>query len=120
MSSFFKPVDPAGNGVLVLGAQKDPSDPQYADDDGIKDYKADVAKYGGGANPNDGSVLTGYNIGTVVVQNLKDAANVRRHQPRQPHERGVEHQGQDAGLASAAPTRSNGNDDAYPWRPWSS
>jgi branched-chain amino acid transport system substrate-binding protein len=74
VSSFFKPVDPAGNGVLVLGAQKDPSDPQYANDEGIKQYKADVGQYGGGANPNDGSVLTGYNVGTVVVQNLKDAA----------------------------------------------
>ena len=32
VASFFKPVDPAGDGVYVLGQQKDPSDPQYAND----------------------------------------------------------------------------------------
>ena len=31
VASFFKPVDPAGDGVYVLGQQKDPSDPQYAE-----------------------------------------------------------------------------------------
>ena len=33
MASFFKPVDPAGDGVYILGQQKDPSDPRFADDD---------------------------------------------------------------------------------------
>ena len=32
VASFFKPVDPAGNGVYILGQQKDPSDPQWAED----------------------------------------------------------------------------------------
>jgi len=38
VSSFFKPVDPAGNGVLLLGQQKDPSDPAFTNDPAIKQY----------------------------------------------------------------------------------
>ena len=50
VASFFKPVDPAGNGVYVLGQQKDPSDPQYANDPAMKAYLADVTQYGAGAD----------------------------------------------------------------------
>ena len=39
-----------------LGQQKDPSDPQYADDPAMKQYMADVAQYGAGADPKNGSV----------------------------------------------------------------
>lgn len=74
VKSFFAPVDPAGNGVLIVGAQKDPSDKQYDADPAMVTYKADVAKYGGGANPADGSVLTGYNIAALTVANLAQAA----------------------------------------------
>ena len=35
VASFFKPVDPAGNGVYLLLQQKDPSDPQYANDPAV-------------------------------------------------------------------------------------
>ncbi len=35
VASFFKPVDPAGNGVYLLLQQKDPSDPQFADDPAV-------------------------------------------------------------------------------------
>ena len=45
VASFFKPVDPAGNGVYLLLQQKDPSDPQFADDPAVVEYKADIAKY---------------------------------------------------------------------------
>lgn len=74
VQSFFKPVDPAGNGVLLVAAQKDPSDPQYATDPAVVTYKADVQKYGGGANANDGSVLTGYNLAALLVDTLDKAA----------------------------------------------
>ena len=74
VQSFFKPIDPAGNGVLLIAAQKDPSDPQYANDPAIVTYKADIAKHGGGANANDGSILTGYNIAALLVDSLEKAA----------------------------------------------
>jgi len=76
VQSFFKPVDPAGNGVLLIAAQKDPSDPQYATDPAVTTYKADVEKHGGGANANDGSILTGYNIGALLVDSLEKATKM--------------------------------------------
>lgn len=76
VQSFFKPVDPAGNGVLLIAAQKDPSDPQYAADPAVTAYKADVQTHGGGANANDGSILTGYNIGALVVDSLEKASRM--------------------------------------------
>ena len=74
VASFFKPVDPAGNGVYLLLQQKDPSDPQYADDPAVVEYKADIAKYGEGADPNNGQILTGYDVGLQVVDTLTRAA----------------------------------------------
>jgi ABC-type branched-subunit amino acid transport system substrate-binding protein len=73
VASFFKPVDPAGDGVYVLGQQKDPSDPQYADDEAMVEYKADVAEFGGGADANNASVLTGYNSGASLTDTLTRA-----------------------------------------------
>ena len=54
VASFFKPVDPAGDGVYVLGQQKDPSDPRFADDEAVVQYKEDVAEFGAGADANNG------------------------------------------------------------------
>ena len=76
VASFFKPVDPAGNGVYVLGQQKDPSDPQFANDPAMTAYKADVAKYGQGADANNGSILTGYNLAALMVDTLQRAAKL--------------------------------------------
>jgi ABC-type branched-subunit amino acid transport system substrate-binding protein len=74
VASFFKPVDPAGNGVYLLLQQKDPSDPQFADDPAVVAYKADIAKYASGADPNNGQILTGYDVGLQVVDTLTKAA----------------------------------------------
>lgn len=76
VSSFFKPVDPAGNGVLLLGQQKDPSDPAFTDDPAMKQYYADVAQYGAGADPKNGSVLTGYNAGQLTAHAVEEAAKL--------------------------------------------
>jgi branched-chain amino acid transport system substrate-binding protein len=76
VASFFKPVDPAGNGVFLLGVQKDPSDPQYANDPAVVQYKADIAKYASGADPNNGQILTGYDVGLLVVDTLTRAAKM--------------------------------------------
>ncbi len=40
----------------MLGQQKDPSDPRFADDEAMVQYKADVAEFGAGADANNGSV----------------------------------------------------------------
>ncbi len=74
VQSFFKPVGPAANGVLLITAQKDPSDPKYDADPAVSTYKADVQRYGGGANAVDASILTGYNIAALVVDSLEKAA----------------------------------------------
>jgi branched-chain amino acid transport system substrate-binding protein len=76
VSSFFKPVDPAGNGVLLLGQQKDPSDPAFTNDPAMKQYYADVAQYGAGADPKNGSVLTGYNAGALTAHAVEEAAKL--------------------------------------------
>ncbi len=76
VASFFKPVDPAGNGVYLLLQQKDPSDPQFANDPAVTAYKADVAKYGAGADPNNGQILTGYDVGLQVIDTLTRAAGM--------------------------------------------
>ncbi|HTN80462.1 MAG TPA: ABC transporter substrate-binding protein [Acidimicrobiales bacterium] len=76
VASFFKPVDPAGNGVYLLLQQKDPSDPQYANDPAVVQYKADIAKYASGADPNNGQILTGYDVGLQVVDTLTRAAGM--------------------------------------------
>jgi ABC-type branched-subunit amino acid transport system substrate-binding protein len=76
VASFFKPVDPAGNGVYILGQQKDPSDPRFADDPAVKQYIADVAKYGGGGDAKNAQLTTGYNIGALTANTLKQAAEL--------------------------------------------
>jgi ABC-type branched-subunit amino acid transport system substrate-binding protein len=41
-AAFFKPVDPAGEGVMVLTSIDDVSDPSLADNADVKEYKTDV------------------------------------------------------------------------------
>ena len=76
VAQFWKPVDPAGNGMYIVGLQKDPSDPRFADDPAMKQYMEDVAQYGGGADPKIGSVTSGYNVGAVLVDVLQRAAKL--------------------------------------------
>ncbi len=38
------------------------------------EYKADIAKYAPGADPNNGQILTGYDVGLQVVDTLTNAA----------------------------------------------
>jgi ABC-type branched-subunit amino acid transport system substrate-binding protein len=76
IASWWKPVDPAGDGMYILGQQKDPSDPTYASDPAMVQYKADIAKYAPGVDANNGNIATGYNIGFLVVKNLQDAAKL--------------------------------------------
>ncbi|MDP1793661.1 MAG: ABC transporter substrate-binding protein, partial [Acidimicrobiales bacterium] len=73
-ASFFRPIDPAGEGVLVLTSLVDPSNPANASDDDVKTYKADVAKYGAGANANDTNIATGWVQAQTAIGILKAAA----------------------------------------------
>jgi len=47
------------NGIITIGYAKDPQDSKWDNDPAMKLYRSIVAKYGGGANPNDGNVLYG-------------------------------------------------------------
>lgn len=111
-ASFFRPVDPAGEGVLVLTSLKDPSNPANANDEDVKTYKADVAKYGAGANANDTNVAAGWVQAQTAIEILKAAAESDDGLTR-------------ASVMNAAwnldieppllfgPVTLNGNDDAY-------
>jgi branched-chain amino acid transport system substrate-binding protein len=73
VASFFTPVDPAGDGVYILGQQKDPSDPQFAEDPAMVEYKADMAEFGESLDPNNAQHLTGYNLAALMVDTLERA-----------------------------------------------
>lgn len=75
-ASFFKPIDPAGDGVLVLTSIDDPADPALADDPDVKAFKADVAKYGAGANASDTNIAAGWVQAQTAVAILKAAAKM--------------------------------------------
>ncbi|MBI5262292.1 MAG: ABC transporter substrate-binding protein [Bradyrhizobium sp.] len=63
-------IDNAQN-VISAAYAKDVSDPQWANDAGINEFKAVRAKYLPEANPVDSSALTGYNMATTMVEVLK-------------------------------------------------
>lgn len=65
----------AGYGVQSFLYFKDPDDPQWKDDPAMVTYKADIAKYGSGANPEDSVVLQGYALGMVLTDILKGLGN---------------------------------------------
>jgi hypothetical protein len=58
------------NGIITVGYQKDPQDPKWANDAGMKLYKSIIAKYGGGANANDQQVFYGVAKADTFVQAL--------------------------------------------------
>ena len=71
---FIAPAGEAATEVYTIVTQKDPSDPAYADDAEMKQFQADVAEFGEGADPQNANVLTGYDTGFLIVENLKRAA----------------------------------------------
>jgi branched-chain amino acid transport system substrate-binding protein len=74
-SSVAGTLKPAGLensiGVIVGTPNKDPNDPKWTDDEGVKDYRAFFAKYLAGADITNTSYLTGYQQGMVLEQILK-------------------------------------------------
>ena len=80
---------PAGfeNGQNIVSAtyQKDPTDPQWKDDTGIKNFDAFLAKYFPEGNREDLLLMTGYNVAQTLVHVLKECgddltrANIMNH-----------------------------------------
>lgn len=78
--TMFLPTFSAGLGVLepaglqnVKGAYsaiylKDPRDPRWTDDAGMKKYKEIINKYGGGVDANDRDVAFGYSEGQALAE----------------------------------------------------
>ena len=61
------------NGLITIQYAKDPRDPKWANDAGMKLYRTIIAKYGGGANANDPQVFYGVAKADAFVQALYKA-----------------------------------------------
>jgi branched-chain amino acid transport system substrate-binding protein len=64
---------PYVNGIITAGYEKDPQDPKWTNDAGMKLYRQIIAKYGGGADPNDQQVFYGVSKAYTFVQALYKA-----------------------------------------------
>jgi branched-chain amino acid transport system substrate-binding protein len=62
-------------GVIVGTPNKDPSDQKWADDEGIKAYRAFFERYLAGSDISNTSYLTGYEQGMVLEQILKQCGD---------------------------------------------
>ena len=78
-SSIAGTLKPAGLdkavGVIVGTTNKDPTDPKWSDDEGIKTYRAFFEKYLPGADISNTSYLTGYQQGILLEQILKQCGD---------------------------------------------
>jgi ABC-type branched-subunit amino acid transport system substrate-binding protein len=70
---------PAGlenaKGIISVNYGKDPLDPQWANDEGMKRYKAFMASYAPGEDSNSGIATYGYSTATLLVQILKQCGD---------------------------------------------
>ena len=60
-------------GIISIAYAKDPQDSKWDNDAAMKLYRSIIAKYGGGANPNDPQVLYGVAKAEAFVQVLYKA-----------------------------------------------
>lgn len=78
-SSVGATLKPAGldisTGVVVGTITKDPSDPQWDQDEGMKTFRAFVDKYMPGVDISDNNYLFGYTQGTLLERLLKQCGN---------------------------------------------
>src|ERR1700692_4850208 len=65
----------ASEGILSAGHLKDASDPQWANDEGMKKFIAFIDKYMPGANIADSNLVYGYAAAQTMVQVLKQAGD---------------------------------------------
>ena len=70
---------PAGvenaKGIISVNYGKDPLDPQWANDEGMKRYKAFMAKYAPAEDANSGIATYGYQTAALLVQILKQCGD---------------------------------------------
>jgi ABC-type branched-subunit amino acid transport system substrate-binding protein len=70
---------PAGvenaKGIISVNYGKDPLDPQWADDEGMKRYKAFMAKYAPAEDANSGIATYGYSTAALLVQILSQCGD---------------------------------------------
>jgi branched-chain amino acid transport system substrate-binding protein len=70
---------PAGlenaKGIISVNYGKDPLDPQWADDAGMKRYKAFMAAYASGEDANSGIATYGYSTAELLVHILKQCGD---------------------------------------------
>jgi len=70
---------PAGlenaKGIISVNYGKDPLDPQWADDEGMKRYKAFMAKYAPAEDANSGIATYGYSTAALFVQILRQCGD---------------------------------------------
>ena len=76
-------------GIVTAAYFKAPEDPQWANDEAMKSYKADIAKYAPDADPLDTYSVYGWLVGEALVETLKKMSAPTRqalldasHQPR--------------------------------------
>jgi ABC-type branched-subunit amino acid transport system substrate-binding protein len=65
----------ASEGILSAGYLKDASDPQWANDEGMKKFMTFIEKYMPGANIADANLVYGYAAAQTMVQVLKQAGD---------------------------------------------
>jgi branched-chain amino acid transport system substrate-binding protein len=74
-SSIAAVIKPAGferaNGIISTSYLKDPSDPQWQDDVGVKEWRAWMAKYNSHSNRDDFSNVGGYSSAQTLVEVLR-------------------------------------------------
>ncbi|MGJ5206427.1 ABC transporter substrate-binding protein [Bradyrhizobium sp. HKCCYLR20261] len=61
--------------IISVAYGKDPLDPQWAEDEGMKRYKAFMAKYAPGEDANSGYATYGYSTAALLVQILKQCGD---------------------------------------------
>ena len=74
ISTYFAPVDPAGDGVLVATTAKNPSDPQYEDDEAVQEAIGILQD--NDLDPFTGSSWSGIYFAHTVVNTLRNAADL--------------------------------------------
>ena len=64
------PAGEAAANVHTIVQIKDAAHPAFADDENVQQYIADVAEFGGGADPKISNVATGYNAAFIIADAL--------------------------------------------------
>jgi branched-chain amino acid transport system substrate-binding protein len=72
VGSVMKPAGPEnGIGIISAGYLKDPTDPTWKDDAGMKEWRDFMTKYMPGADQTDGSYIAAYGLSKTMLQVLK-------------------------------------------------